>query len=130
MWITALYGGLCGLMLIALAAVVVRLRRRFQVGIGTGGQAELARAVRVQGNFTEYVPLTLVLLGLAEAQGAPAAILHAAGLALVAGRLLHATGLGRSAGRSFGRLYGMMLTLLALGVLALVNLSAWYWAAP
>ena len=46
--VTALYAGLLGLMLIFLSWRVVRLRRGEKVGMGDGGNKELARAIRVQ----------------------------------------------------------------------------------
>jgi len=128
MMISGIYAGLCGLLLLLLSAQVVGLRRKFEVGIGSGGQEELRRAIRVQANFVEYTPITLVLLLLAELQGAPFWLLHAAGLLLVVGRALHATGLRQSAGRTFGRFYGTLATWFALVVLIATNLGAVFWA--
>ena len=119
--ITALYAGLLALLLLLLSARIVLLRRRLRVGIGDGGQPELARAVRVHANFTEHVPLALLLLLLLE-QWCGAIWLHGYGIALLASRLLHAWGLGQSAGSSFGRVYGTLVTwiLLLVGALALI----------
>jgi uncharacterized protein len=74
----------------------------------------LQRAVRVQANFTEYVPLALVVMALGEMAGVPAAIVHIEGIALLGGRVLHAWGLGRQAGRSPGRFSGTTLTFAAI----------------
>ncbi len=65
---------------------VIRLRRRLKVAIGAGGEAAIERAARVQANFSEYVPMALILLLLAEIQGGSPLVLHAIGLALVVGR--------------------------------------------
>jgi len=109
------YAGLLGLVLIALSIQVVILRRRHQVGIGFGQVQALERAIRTQANFTEYVPLALVLLALLGISGALSdAALHLLAGALVVGRILHAVGLSRSAGTSFGRLAGTALTWLVL----------------
>ena len=51
------------------------------------------------------------------------------GIALVLGRVLHATGLSRTAGTSNGRLFGTLLTWLAIAAMALVLLwqsVAWW----
>jgi uncharacterized membrane protein YecN with MAPEG domain len=128
MMISGIYAGLCGVLLLALSAQVVGLRRRFQVGIGSGGQEELQRAIRVQANFIEYTPITLILLILAELQGAWQWLLHVAGFLLVVGRALHATGLRQSSGRTFGRFYGTLSTWLALVLLIATNLAAVVWA--
>jgi len=129
MMISGIYAGLCGVLLLLLSAQVVGLRRKYQVGIGTGGQEELARAIRVQANFIEYTPITLILLALAELQGASIWLVHAVGLLLVVGRALHATGLRKSSGRTFGRFYGTLATWFALVVLIVTNVSAVLWAA-
>jgi uncharacterized membrane protein YecN with MAPEG domain len=128
MMISGLYAGLCGVLLLLLSFQVVGLRRKFQVGIGSGGKEELTRAIRVQANFVEYTPITLILLILAELQGASILLLHAAGLLLVVGRALHAVGLRQSAGRTFGRFYGTLATWFALVVLIVTNLGAVVWA--
>lgn len=105
------YAGLLGLVLLGLSFNVVRLRRKHQVGIGTGDVPELARGIRAHANFCEYVPLALILLfGLAAAGAAPIWALHALAGALVIGRILHAIGLSRTAGASAARVWGTLLT--------------------
>jgi uncharacterized protein len=54
--------GLLGIVYIVLGGLRRRHRRRARVGLGTGSDTALERAVRVHGNFAEYVPLFLVLL--------------------------------------------------------------------
>jgi len=114
--VTVLYAGLNGLLVLVLAGAVMRQRVRAGVEIGDGGSVELLRAQRALGNWAEYVPLTLILMGLLEAQRTSLYLLHALGIALVVGRLLHAWGLWRSSGRSFGRAAGIGLTWAVLGV--------------
>lgn len=120
--VSFLYAALLGLLLIALSVTVVLARRRFRVGLGTGNDKAMEQAVRVQGNFTEYVPLAVVLLIVAEITGMPLPAVHAAGIVLVASRLVHAWGLSHSAGVTFGRFYGtagtwLVITLLSLWIL-------------
>ena len=107
---TPLYIGLCGVILIVLSIRIIGLRRRHRVGLGDGGRDDLARAVRVHANFIEYVPLALLAIAAVELAGFPVWLAHALGVALVAGRLLHAQGLTQSIGISFGRTAGMLLT--------------------
>ena len=118
--VSFLYAGLLGLLLIALSVQVVRARRRYRVGLGTGTEEGMHQAVRVQANFTEYVPFAVLLLVLAEITGLPALAVHGAGVLLVVSRLLHAAGLSGSPGRSFGRFYGTAGTWLVI-----VGLSLW-----
>jgi uncharacterized membrane protein YecN with MAPEG domain len=112
--ITALYAGLSGLLLLALAGLVVRARWRYKTSLGTGTEPGMERAVRVQANFVEYVPLVLVVMLACELNGVAAGALHTAGVALVASRLLHAWGLSQHSGRSFGRFWGTAGTWLVL----------------
>ncbi len=115
------YTGLLGLLLIALSVNVVLARRRYRVSLGVGDDQGMQQAVRVQANFAEYVPFAVVLLIVAELLcGLPTAAVHAAGMVLVASRLLHAWGLSNSAGRSFGRFYGTAGTWLVI-----IGLSIW-----
>ncbi len=118
--VSFLYAGLLGLLLIGLSVQVVRARRRFRVGLGVGVEEGMQQAVRVQANFTEYVPFAVLLLVFAEVSGLSAAAVHGAGILLVLSRLLHAAGLSGSPGRSFGRFYGTAGTWLVI-----VALSAW-----
>ena len=116
--VTPLYAALCGLLLLALGLVVVRLRRKHAVLTGDGGHATLARAMRVQANFVEYVPLTLLLLFMLEMSRQPVWALHLLGAALFIGRLLHAWGYLMTPRLSFGRALGIGLTWIVLGVTA------------
>ncbi len=122
--ISALYVALTALLLVLLAVRVSLFRRRNGVGIGDGGHADLARAIRVHANLVEWGWPTLLLLLVAELNRAPPLLLHAAGLAFIVGRVLHAVGLSSSSGYSFGRFTGILLTWLALIVLALWDLWA------
>ncbi len=117
--VTPLYAALCGLLLLVLGLVVVRLRRQHNVLTGDGGHATLARAMRVQANFVEYVPLTLLLLFMLEMSRQPAWALHLLGAALFIGRLLHAWGYLLTPRLSFGRALGIGLTWIVLGVTAI-----------
>jgi uncharacterized membrane protein YecN with MAPEG domain len=122
--ITALYAGLLALLLVVLALRIVRLRWKFRVGLGDGGEKTMTRAIRVHGNATEHVPIALLLLLVAELNRAGPTLLHACGAVLVGARLLHAVGLGRSAGASWQRAAGTVGTLGVVVVLAAVDVAA------
>lgn len=111
---------------IVLTARVIRVRRGEKVGIGDGGNRELAKCIRVHGNFSETAPFLVAILILLPLLGAKEWLVHAIGLPALTGRIMHAIGLGRTAGSSFGRVSGMLLTLLALGFGAIALLVlAW-----
>lgn len=113
--IAALYAGLLGLLLLVLSYRVSMYRRRHGVSLGDGGHKDLHAAIRVQGNFVEYVPTALILLVLVELSGRQPALVHGLGAALFLGRILHAQGLtSNPAGKSVGRMVGILLTWLML----------------
>ncbi len=90
--ITALYAGLLGLMSVAIAVAVGRVRASTGISMGDGGNLELIAAMRRHANFIEFVPLTLILIGLLELNGVGSTAIHALGAGLVFARLCHAVG--------------------------------------
>lgn len=129
--VTSLYASMLTILFIVLSGRVIMLRMKNGVGLLDGGVTDLTRAIRAQGNFAEYVPLALILLVLMELAGTPSAPLHAYGIALFTGRVLHAFSVvvneTRSDTKRYGtyrfRTAGMVLTLTpmllaALGLLA------------
>ncbi|HJQ61055.1 MAG TPA: MAPEG family protein [Vineibacter sp.] len=118
--VTAFWAGLLGLLAFLLALNVVRLRQRRKVGIGDGGHDDLALAVRVFGNFTEYTAFCLLLIALLEMTGNSRWLVHAAGAALFVGRAAHAWGLSQSSGASTGRVAGMSLTWAVLVIVSVL----------
>lgn len=119
--IITLYASLLGLLLIYLSLRVVRQRKSDKVDIGSG-EGMLKRYVRAQANFTEYVPIALILLVLLAYSGAANWLLHILGSLLVIARLLHAFGFVNQIGVSFGRVAGTALTWGVIVISALVNL--------
>ncbi len=119
---TSLYAALGVLLVLLLGAAVVRQRRRAQVGIGDGGDAGLARAIRAHANLVENLPLALVMLLLLELGGLAPLWLHLLGGGFLASRLLHAWGLSRRSGVSFGRFWGMVGTWTAMLSMAVLLL--------
>ena len=123
MTVTPLYAALCGLLLILLSHRVIRQRHRFKVALGDAGEPQIRRAMRVQANFVEYSPITLVLLALAELQGHALWLLHGLGLLMLCGRLLHAFGVAREPENIRFRVAGMALTFAAIALASLTNLA-------
>lgn len=105
-----LWSGLLGLLYLALAGYVVRHRYRAKVAIGDGGDPGLARAIRVHGNFAEYVPLALFLLLLLALAGWGSLHIHILAGTLFVARAAHAIGLAGSEGPSPGRAVGILGT--------------------
>lgn len=118
MQIAGLYIALNALLVLALAVRVMWLRNSRKVGIGTGGDEVLARAIRVHGNAIEYVPLALLMLTVLAFEGYQPLWLNIFGIALLVARILHAFGLSSYAGISFGRAAGAGLTIVVMLAMA------------
>lgn len=111
--ITALFAAILGLVFVPLSARVGFYRLKSQISLFDGGDKELARRMRAQGNFAEYVPIALILLALVELNGALGWVVYLLGGSLVVGRLLHLyTISGSETGP--GRPIGMVLTFLSI----------------
>jgi uncharacterized membrane protein YecN with MAPEG domain len=122
--ITAFYAALLALLFMVLSVRVIGFRRAVRIGLGDGGDTALLRRVRVHANFAEYVPICLLLIGLAESLRAPMVLLHAMGVLLLAARLSHAYGVSRQPETFLFRVAGMVGTLTVLGFAAALCLFA------
>lgn len=124
--ITGIYAAILALMLVFLSANVIKKRFKFKVGIGAGGNHELEKAIRVQANFTEHVPLAIILIGICELNNVHDFVVHGLGITLVIGRILHVIGLTKSSASSNARALGMVMTftVLIVGASALLMRSA------
>lgn len=120
--VTAIYAALLTPLFVVLSVRVIAMRRGSGAALGDGGDPDLLRRMRVQANFTEYVPFALILLGLAESLHTPNWFLHGLGLILLIGRLSHAIGVSRSNEQFRLRITGVALTLTVLIVTALACL--------
>lgn len=121
---TPAYAAVLGLVFVSLSLRTIRLRRRHRIAVGDGDNAELRRAMRVHANFAEYTPLALLLIFFVEHDGAAALLVHALGLALLAGRLLHAWGVSQDRENFRYRVSGMMLTFGSIVTAALAIVVA------
>lgn len=114
MTITPLYAGLLAIWFLVLSYRVVQ-QRSHGVSLGDGGDDGLLRRIRGHGNFTEYVPLILLMLALLElGGGTPGWLLHVLGATLLIARLLHGIALSFTAHWKFGRFWGTLLTFVLL----------------
>jgi uncharacterized membrane protein YecN with MAPEG domain len=121
--ITAPYAALLGLVFTVLTLQVFRARMRTRVLIGTGQDRMLERAVRAHANFSEFVPLVLLLIGLAEWLGLAGWAVHGLGAALLLGRACHGIGISREPDVQALRGLGAALTMAALVTSATVVLA-------
>ena len=119
--VTLLFAAGCALLQVTLTVLVIQRRRSVKIGFLDGGDDALLRRIRVHGNFTETVPMALLLLAMLEMSGMPATWILVFGCTILTSRLLHAWGLLLGAGL-FGRFGGTLLMLMLLTGQGLVGL--------
>lgn len=108
--IVPVYAAIFALMLVVISLRVAMTRGEVRVAIGDGGNKILLRRMRVQGNFTEYVPMALILFTFVEVQGWPRWLIQTLCLILLAARLIHAYGIAQEPENIRFRATGMATT--------------------
>lgn len=110
--ITALCAGFLGVLGVVLAGHVGSYRGKAKINLGDGDDKELFSRIRKQGNYTEYVPLGLIVLGLLEMSGAAGTMaISIMGGSLVVSRILHPLGMKSDGSTSMYHFFGMIGTL-------------------
>jgi hypothetical protein len=122
LFITGLYAGILALMLVALGINVTVHRARLKVPMGDGGNPQMLRMIRMHANAVEYLPLAILLMLIYELNGGAHALLHIAGIVLIAGRVLQTWNMWSTPIAGFGRIAGQSSTWLTIAALALLNL--------
>jgi uncharacterized membrane protein YecN with MAPEG domain len=115
--VTALYAGLLAFGFLYLSVRTIQQRTRYHLALGTGHRL-VERAARAHGNFAEYVPLALVLIGLCESNGLPGWALHVLGVTLLVARGCHAYGISQEPEVLRWRMVGTSVTFTMLAVAA------------
>ena len=119
--ITLTTASILGLMFIWLSSRVISARVRSETLIGEGDDTDLLFLIRTQGNFTEYVPIFLIVLGLLESAGANATALMVIAAVFVVARVLHVPGMGQQANLKL-RQAGIIGSFTCIGAASLYGL--------
>jgi uncharacterized protein len=131
MFVTPLYAGLLTLWFALLSVRVMNLRRHGPA-FGDNNDVGIARIIRAQANFAEYVPLALLLMGFLEVTRYSIYLLHALGVILIVARLLHGLALSFGWQHRLGRVAGAGLTVIVLLIEAVLCVyqgfrGQWIW---
>lgn len=113
--ISPLFAGLLIVLQVFMTAFVGLYRVKSGIEFLDGGNVTMTRRMRAHGNFTETVPIAVLVMVLAELSGAPALLLWSGGFVLLAGRMMHAYSIVKH-GTSPARAIGMFLTVLPMTV--------------
>lgn len=109
--------GLLGLLAVALAVNVGRLRGRKRINLGDGGDAGMQAAVRAHGNLVEFAPITLLMIYMASDFHGFRTV-AALSVVLLVARVLHAGGMLGLIPK--GRLVGTIASVAVLGIASIL----------
>lgn len=109
--ITPKYAALLGFLFILLSVQTFRIRRTNKIAVGDGGNLMLQRIIRVHGNFAEYTPIAIILIGFVELYNYSTPLIHALCLAFLIGRISHACGVSKVKEDLRFRIFGMVMTM-------------------
>ena len=123
---SSVYASLLALIIVWLSLRVINLRQTSKIVLGDGDDPKLQIAIRAQGNATEYIPISLILLVLLEMNKGHVALIHFGGLAILAGRIIHARGL--ITGNIKLRVLGMQITISSVIILAAANIFYFFYS--
>jgi uncharacterized membrane protein YecN with MAPEG domain len=112
--IVPIYASLLAVLYLFLSIRVIRMRVANRIGLGDGRSPTLQRAIRVHANFSEYVPLALILILFVEMQHSLPALVHGLCLSLLIGRLIHSYAVSQEQENVRLRVAGMVLTFLTI----------------
>jgi uncharacterized protein len=122
--IVPIYAAIFGLMFVYLSVLVIKQRRANKVSLGDGDNPALRKAIAVHSNFSQYVPLALLLITFVELNHAPALLTHGLCASLLIGRVAHAYGLAQAVQIMKLRQIGVLLTFGVIIISALYLLAS------
>lgn len=127
--VTAFFAGLMLILQLVFGVVVSANRGKTGIALGDGGNHKLLQHIRVHGNFSEYVPMILIAMAIAELAGTSAGLLWLGGTVLLVSRLVHAAAT-HGTGGAVGVGIGAGLNYLLLGVWGLYLMGHWAGIIP
>jgi hypothetical protein len=113
------------MMKLALRVSVTKCRFQHKIMWGNVSNDGMARRIRAHANFTEWVPGTLILLGLIEMMGVSPVIIAVLGAMLIIARVLLALGLMGNA-ESFNRATGIVINWAIIGLASVIGIVKFF----
>lgn len=127
--VTAFFAGLMLVLQLVFGVIVSANRGKLGIALGDGGNQKMLQHIRVHGNFSEYVPMILIAMAIAEMSGTSAGLLWLGGAVLVVSRLVHA-GAVHGVGGAVGTGIGAGLTYLLLAAWGIYLMGHWAGIIP
>ena len=124
MQLTPYYASFLALVYVALSFNVIRFRLRMRIPFGDGKDKLLKRAIRVHGNFSEYVPLTLIMIYFVELKTNNLLLIHGLCSAFILARISHIYGVSQLKENMIFRVFGLFITGIVICTCAISILLA------
>ena len=121
--VVPIFSSFFAVLFVLLSINVIKERRKHKVGIGTGRNKSVERAMRAHANLAEYVPFALLLIALLELNEANGLLLIGLCSVLLVGRLVHAFGVSMENERFVYRVSGMVMTFTVILIAGFANLA-------
>ena len=123
--ITLFVSSLLVLMKLVLGVRVSMYRNKINMPWGDNGDDQLIRRIRAHANHSEWVPATIIILGLVEMVGVHPIIVGVLGAIVVIARSLHAIGLMGNA-ESFNRAAGIAMNWIVLLLASIIGITEFF----
>jgi len=120
--ITAFYASMLGFIYIKLSKNIIRLRRKYNVTLGHKNHGDLEQAIRAHANFSEFVPIGLILLACLEINKIYFAVVILLGGLFFIGRVLHAKSFLKDKIDNSLRIKGMQFTFWSIMLMSGMNI--------
>lgn len=117
---SVIYASVGAFLIVWLSLYVIKVRHNQQISLGDGDNSQLITAMAAQSNALEYIPISLILLFSLEYNNGPLWLIHALGISLLIGRVIHAKAI-LSENLEL-RVTGMKITIWVIILLASCNI--------
>lgn len=112
--ITPFFAAIFAVIYVILSLGVIKHRLGKKVSLGSGQDPQLEKAIRIQGNFAEYVPFALLLMWFLEIIAYEHTLVLILGTALLLARLAHVVGMREPKKYFIFRQLGALITFVVL----------------
>lgn len=113
------YLAVMSLFYIWLSLWVIRYRIKHRISLGHNGNQFLEKLIIAHANFSEYVPLTMLLIMAFDYLTGVTFYIHLLGLALIIARVSHVIGIVYVRSPNIFRITGMVLTFACISLSAI-----------
>ena len=118
--VTPLFAAILAIVYVCLSAGVIKKRLGKNISIGSAGDKDLEKVIRIHANFAEYVPISLILMWFIEIITYSSSLVYILGCVLLISRFAHIIGLNDSANKMMYRRVGMIGTFAVILISSIV----------